>query len=98
MYVVTVLFKIHPANYGAFMQAMVGNARTSLQDEPGCHQFDVCEGPAGEHVVYLYELYDDEAAFRAHLATPHFLQFNELTLPWVAAKSVATYQRAWPAP
>ena len=45
----------------------------------------------------LYELYDDEAAFRAHLATPHFLQFNEQTAPWVASKSVATYQRAWPA-
>ena len=42
MYVVTVLFKIHPSNYGEFMKAMVGNAHTSLQDEPGCNQFDVC--------------------------------------------------------
>ena len=97
MYVVTVLFKIHPSNYGEFMKAMVGNAHTSLQDEPGCNQFDVCAGPPTEHSVFLYELYDDEAAFRAHLATPHFLRFNEQTAPWVASKSVATYQRAWPA-
>ncbi len=97
MYVVTVLFKIYPSHHQDFMRAMVGNARTSLQDEPGCQQFDVCEGPPGECGVFLYELYDNEEAFRAHLATSHFLQFNELTAPWVASKSVATYQRAWPA-
>ena len=96
MYVVTVVFTIQPAHYPAFMQAMVGNARTSLQDEPGCRQFDVCESPAQPGKVFLYEVYDSEADFQAHLAAPHFLQFNALTAPWVAGKVVDVYRRAWP--
>ena len=96
MHVVTVVFTIHAVHYQAFMQAMVGNARTSLQDEPGCRQFDVCESPAQPGKVFLYEVYDSEANFQAHLAAPHFLQFNALTAPWVAGKVVEVYRRAWP--
>jgi quinol monooxygenase YgiN len=96
VYVVTVVFTIHPAHYPAFMQAMVGNARASLQDEPGCRQFDVCESPAQPGKVFLYDVYDSEADFQAHLAAPHFLQFNALTAPWVAGKVVEVYRRAWP--
>ena len=67
MYVVTVSFSIHAAHYAAFMRAMVGNARTSLQDEPGCRQFDVCESPAEPGKVFLYEVYNSEADFQATL-------------------------------
>ncbi len=96
MHVVTVVFTIHAIHYPAFMQAMVGNARTSLQDEPGCRQFDVCESPAEPGKVFLYEVYDSEADFQVHLAAPHFLQFNALTGPWVAGKVVSVYRRVWP--
>ncbi|NTV85443.1 MAG: antibiotic biosynthesis monooxygenase [Burkholderiaceae bacterium] len=96
MHVVTVVFTIHATHYPAFLQAMVGNARTSLQDEPGCRQFDVCESPSQPGKVFLYEIYDTEADFQAHLAAPHFLQFNALTAPWVAGKLVEVYRRAWP--
>jgi quinol monooxygenase YgiN len=96
MHVVTVVFSIHATDYRAFMQAMVGNARTSLQDEPGCRQFDVCESPAHPGKVFLYEVYKTEADFQAHLATSHFLAFNALTAPWVAGKVVEVYRLAWP--
>ena len=88
MYVVTVVFTIHDAHYPAFMQAMVGNARTSLQDEPGCRQFDVCESPAQPGKVFLYEIYDSEADFQAHLAAPHFIQFNGLPATQGAVKAL----------
>ncbi|MBK7118534.1 MAG: antibiotic biosynthesis monooxygenase [Comamonadaceae bacterium] len=96
MYVVTVSFTIHAAHYAAFMQAMVGNARTSLREEPGCRQFDVCESPAEPGKVFLYEIYDSEADFQAHLAAARFIEFNALTAQWVAAKAVSVYRRAWP--
>jgi quinol monooxygenase YgiN len=44
----------------------------------GCRQFDVCESADGSQ-IFLYEIYDSEAAFKAHLATDHFVRFNELT-------------------
>jgi (4S)-4-hydroxy-5-phosphonooxypentane-2,3-dione isomerase len=94
MYIVTVLFKIKPAHYREFIAAMASNARTSVAAESGCHQFDVCEGgDAQNHMVFLYEVYGSPADFQAHLATPHFLEFNALTAPWVQDKKVSTFAR-----
>lgn len=94
MFVVTVLFKIHAAHWDAFTAAMHHNAQASLAIEPGCRQFDVCEGDPGQCTVFLYEVYDTQADFTAHLGAPHFLQFNAETAAWVADKKVQTYTRA----
>ena len=96
MYVVTVLFTIHAAHWDAFTKAMHHNAQTSLAIEPGCRQFDVCVGAPGQCSVFLYEVYQSQAAFAAHLAASHFLQFNAQTAPWVIDKQVRTFTRATP--
>jgi autoinducer 2-degrading protein len=93
MFIVTVLFKIHAAHWDAFMTAMHHNAQTSLAIEPGCRQFDVCEGEPGQCTVFLYEVYDTQADFTAHLDAAHFLQFNVETAAWVADKKVQTFTR-----
>lgn len=94
MYIVTVLFKIKSKNYFEFLAAMTSNAQTSLTTELGCHQFDVCEGGDAEHPeIFLYEVYTSKEDFELHLATQHFIHFNALTMPWVASKTVAVYQR-----
>ena len=38
--------------------------------------------------IHLYEIYADEAAFKAHLETPHFKVFDRLAGPWLESKSV----------
>ena len=44
--------------------------------KPGCRRFDVIE-PLGEaDRVMLYEIYDDRAAFEAHVQTAHFLMLR----------------------
>lgn len=96
MYVVTVDFLIHPAHREAFEQAMLENARASKRDEPGCRQFDVCRDPARPDAIFLYELYDDRAAFDAHRSTPHFKRFDAKVADWVAHKAVRTYERIEP--
>jgi (4S)-4-hydroxy-5-phosphonooxypentane-2,3-dione isomerase len=94
MYIVTVLFKIQTAYYPQFLAEMRSNANTSVQVEPGCHQFDVCEGGSSDAPeVFLYEVYGSQADFLLHLASQHFLAFNALTAPWVADKQVSTFQR-----
>lgn len=65
----------------------------TLAVESGCLQFDVCEGTQGEFQVFLYEIYRTPADFDAHLAQPHFLQFNALTSPWVIDKGVQIFTR-----
>lgn len=94
MYVVTVLFSIHAAQWDSFIKAVQHNAQTSLAIEPGCRQFDVCVGESEQYSVFLYEVYNHQADFAAHLAAPHFLQFNAQTTPWVLDKQVLTFTRA----
>jgi len=96
MYTVVVEFHIRPAHVEAFHQAIVDNARRSVEDEVGCHQFDVCRDPADPSLFYLYEIYDDEAAFQVHLQSAHFLSMNALTTPWVESKKVRTLWRVQP--
>ena len=93
MYVVTVDFTVRPQNVEAFRTRMLENARASMAQEPGCRQFDVCIDPAAPATVFLYEVYVDRAAFDAHLAAQHYLAFAADVAPWVAAKTVRTYER-----
>lgn len=93
MYAIAVTFKIHREDWDRFMPLMLLNARSSLRDEPGCHQFDVCTDPNRAHEVFLYELYDDEAAFQTHTSSPHYTAFQTAIDGMVAAKDVRSYAR-----
>ncbi len=42
------------------------------RQEPGCRKFFVSRSDDDPDRFFLYEEYDDEAAFAAHLETPHF--------------------------
>lgn len=97
MFVVVVRFEIKPSAWDQFLPAMKENARLSLEREPGCRQFDVCTSAAALHTVFLYEVYDSEEAFQAHLASDHFLQFNAQTAEWLVSKQVETWTRIFPA-
>jgi quinol monooxygenase YgiN len=96
MYTVVVEFRIRSPHVQHFRQAIVENARLSLETEAGCHQFDVCCDPADPSLFFLYELYDDEAAFKLHLQSAHFVEMNALTAPWIESKTVKTMTRVQP--
>lgn len=97
MFVVVATFSIKPGHEQAFFDRVRQQAADSLAREPDCHQFDVCH-PAGDRsTVLLYEIYSDEAAFKTHLASSHFADFDARVGPWVAGKKVETWVRAEPA-
>jgi quinol monooxygenase YgiN len=87
-YVVAVEFEIAPDRWDAFLPLMTANAAASRRDEPGCRRFDVCLPRDGAKRVFLYEIYDSEAAFQAHLKTPHFLAFNEATKEMITGRKI----------
>ncbi|MET1414461.1 putative quinol monooxygenase [Roseibium sp. HPY-6] len=93
MFAVTVQFKIHDGMMDTFMPLMLENAKASLEHEPACRQFDVCSDPERPGEVFLYELYDDAAAFQTHLKTQHFLAFDAQVSTMIAEKTVATYSK-----
>lgn len=89
MYVVTVDFDLAEGRLQEFLPLMLGNARMSLEVEPGCQQFDVCQDERG---VFLYEVYVDRTAFEAHLASAHFKAFDAAVAGMVRAKTVRLFE------
>lgn len=93
MFAIAVTFEIHKEHWDRFMPLMLLNARSSLRDEPGCQQFDVCSDASRPYEVFLYELYDDEAAFTAHTQSAHYAAFQDAIVGMVASKDVRSFAR-----
>jgi quinol monooxygenase YgiN len=89
---VTVTFRIDTHYWEAFRRAVLANAAETLARESGCHSFEVCEKVDAAE-IFLFELYDDAAAFERHLASAHYVAFAELIAPWVLDKRVVCYDR-----
>jgi len=91
MYCVAVTFCLHEENFAAFHARVVRQAQDSLEKEPGCSVFDVWTDSERPNEVFLYEIYDDRAAFDAHLASEHFKAFDAEVADWVVDKKVTTW-------
>lgn len=76
-YVVLAKFGVKPGCRETFVELALTDARASVANEPGCRRFDVLVPQDGADRVVLYEIYDDRAAFDAHLETPHLAAFRE---------------------
>jgi|GEM_PF-681259 len=86
-YVVTVDFGTAPENFERFKQIMDENAKASVSDETGCREFNVYEVAASPNHLFLYEVYDDEAAFQQHVNSAHFKHFNEVSMPLITSRA-----------
>ena len=80
MYVVTVEFIAKGGYEDELGEALILQAGNSLKLEDGCRFF-------------LYEIYDDLAAFDLHMKSDHFLTFNAKVAPFVASKSVDIFTK-----
>jgi (4S)-4-hydroxy-5-phosphonooxypentane-2,3-dione isomerase len=90
-FAITVDFTLKPGAMATFRKLIDKNARDSCVYEPGCRRFDVLvPGELGDK-VFLYEIYDDRAAFDAHLKSPHFDVFDRESTALVLAKNVVHY-------
>ena len=76
--VILVRFQVAEGERERFLERVTQNAATSIDREPGCRRFDVLTDEEGRtNEVVLYEIYDDDAAFDAHLQAPHFIEFRD---------------------
>lgn len=87
MYVVTVVFETKAEKHDSFRKAVLRQAQNSITKEEGCHRFDVCQDPDDKTRFFLYEIYDDKAAFDLHLQSEHYLGFDALTKKWIKVKT-----------
>ncbi|HKG25408.1 MAG TPA: putative quinol monooxygenase [Thermomicrobiales bacterium] len=71
MFVVVVLCQVKPDQVEAFVEASLDDARHSVLDEPDCLRFDLVQDDEDPTKIWLYEVYQDRAAFDHHLTTTH---------------------------
>jgi autoinducer 2-degrading protein len=93
MVVLQVEIKIKPENVERWMKMALENAREARK-EPGCRQFEVLVDPKDKTKVLLFEIYDDEKAFEAHQATPHFKKYLAEAVPLLASRERQVYAKA----
>ena len=84
-FVLTVAIRIKPEHAHVWIDKALDNAREARK-EPGCRHFDVLVDPKDRTRVMLYEIYDDEKAFEAHQATPHFKKYLAEAVPMLASR------------
>jgi autoinducer 2-degrading protein len=91
-YAITVEFTLKPGGMSAFRKLIDENAQNSFELELGCQRFDVLVPYDNADKIFLYEIYDDKAAFEAHLKTEHFQSFNRESNDLVVTKAIVEYK------
>jgi autoinducer 2-degrading protein len=93
LYIYTVDLDIVPADFEAFMPALKENAAASIAD-PGCREFDIAVSQRDPYHVFLFEVYDNEAALRAHEATDHFKKYSTISAGMVLQRDTQVFSSA----
>lgn len=86
LYVMASLFPKpeHAQAVEAELRSMVGKTRA----EPGNRRYDLFREAGDSPNLDLFEIYDDQAAFDAHLASAYFVAFRDKSADWFAAPPV----------
>ena len=92
-FVLVVNIRIKPENVDRWMKMAMENAREARK-EPGCRQFEVLVDPKDKAKVLLFEIYNDEKAFEAHQATPHFKKYLAEAVPLLASRERSVLTKA----
>jgi quinol monooxygenase YgiN len=92
-FVIIAEFEVKADQLGRFLELAKTDAAQSVANEPGCRQFDVTVERERSNRVVLYEVYDDQAAFDAHLETPHLAAFRSGIEDLVVSRQVRRLTR-----
>ena len=68
-----------------FLEAIAEDAAATIRDR-GCLQFDVLVLANDPNHLFLYEVYESEAAFRAHRGSDYFKKYAATTANMVAKR------------
>lgn len=103
MFALIAIIQIVPQHRETFFKAQSENAEASVRDEPGCLGFHVLQGVAhgspwdpqtdefDPNRMVVYEMFEDRAAFEAHLEAPHYARYREKVKGMRAAPNVVYY-------
>jgi len=87
VYINAVDLVIVPSEMAKFIEAVKENGANAVK-EPGCREFNISVLANRPNHVFLYEVYDNEAALNTHRATDHFKKYQATTASMVADRNV----------
>ena len=87
LYINAVDLDIVPDQIQKFLDAVKENGANSVK-EPGCREFNIAVQASNPNHVFLYEVYDNEAALAAHRNTEHFKKFAATTANMVTGRNI----------
>ena len=87
VYINAVELVIIPSEMPKFLEAIKENAANAVK-EPGCREFNITVLANNPNHVFLYEVYDNEAALNAHRQTEHFKKYQAATANMIADRNV----------
>ncbi len=73
-YCLVVKWTIKEGELDAVLEALRPLTATS-REEPGCLLYQAHRDPENDNVIFLYEQYEDEAAYLAHADSEHFKHY-----------------------
>jgi autoinducer 2-degrading protein len=91
-FVVLAQFRIKPGKRERFVELAMVDAEAAVANEPGCRRFDVLIPHESSQRVVLSEIYDDRAAFDAHLKTPHLAAFRKGIAELIDDRRIETFE------
>src|ERR1700736_1004009 len=78
---------IVPTETAKFLEAVKENGEFAVK-EPGCREFNITVLANNPNHVFLYEVYDNEAALNSHRNSEHFKKFQATTANMVSGRNV----------
>ena len=81
MYIIVGLHQILPEHLNEYLENVKLHARNS-NSEPGCVRYEVLQDEDDPCAIYLYEVFEDEAAFQAHRSAEHYRWWMDLSKDW----------------
>jgi (4S)-4-hydroxy-5-phosphonooxypentane-2,3-dione isomerase len=87
VYINAVDLVVIPSEMPKFLEAIKENGANAVK-EPGCREFNITVLANNPNHVFLYEVYDNEAALNTHRQTEHFKKYQAATANMIADRNV----------
>jgi quinol monooxygenase YgiN len=80
--------EIDPAQLKSYTVAAREEIETSIRDEPGVLAIYAVAEKDSPHKLRFFEMYANESAYKAHIASAHFRKYAETTKDMITTKTL----------
>jgi autoinducer 2-degrading protein len=88
LYVNAVDIDVVPGKIENYLAAIKEVGAASIKSEPGCSEFDITVSQKDPNHLFIFEVYENAAAFDAHLKSDHYKKYAATAKEVVAKREV----------